>query len=1119
MGNQGMTNWKFSAFFVISLMLITGLFSNAAIAASGDGTATLTTGTPSAGAENTDGTSFIPAGKKNYKMEFTYILEVDDRAGMAGGEVQIKFPTGWSTSTAGEEFAPQAFANYADGAAPSLGTDLLEKTRFSGSSVIIPLTKDTDDNPVARLDITFGVNVPTARGAHEFTVFSKSKNGRFTKLDDTTGHKLNVRVGPRDSITITPARVLGNMTVPLTIEYDIGALPTDVNVEVEINIPRGWSFADDQALTGWVRSDNGRMLKSEAAFTADSNVTVNLMSPNLAGSYEFTTKSKSTGGSLVKLDDHDGDLTAVTDPQPDIMVGNIAPAMGTVAITPSKPVRDDKNVEFKVTFTAAGRMVTDTLDDLTRYSDRAGIQIQFPVEIARTNIKSVTGGGVAFKSGATVGADDDVTVVDNNVSITISHLSKGQTIVLTTNPIDIAVAAAHEAPNPGTAADADRKSSFGVGVATSISIDGIEDAAPLSYALEDAGLTNAGDDAQITGGLLQPVEDPGELTISPTVLERGDRGGSSEPGKTITITYKALRTHNRNDIVRILLPDVEGIKQGVSKTASGTAILIHDVDANPTEIRWDIPSILYRDSALKVEVKIFVPDSTEDLAFNYATGAEGAPVSSSPVMIPVVGKAGDVKVEIVDLSNDNPIDPSFPAASKQEIGIRFTAENTTIQENGYFKVTVPSNWSRTTTGNGVAQVKMSDLTGEGIRGDLPKTALSASGKTITVKIDDSTTTYSLAKGGSITVQYGVDPDGDKDYRAVMPSVAGEQMITAKFKAYKSYSEYTLTPITATVTRVEDGSGTATITPKSARAGSGNNTIEVRYTAEGAMGGGAVSLQIPDGWGEMQADDAAAANHIAFRSSVKGIELNTDSLVTGLVIADLPGDADDPNAFKKGNSLTFVYGGAPGNEGAEAEEDIGLTTFTIQSDGDGDGGFGNLSSTTAAPAAPAMPVGKIYKGADGALKIEVTSGADGSGTAKVEIVGTSVGELRYDDDDAAFQIHAADDVQLKFTYTAGQRIQDGQLKLTIPRADGWTTPQDLTTGQEGYTAVNAPAGAIQQPKLTSSTVTVDIVDLAPDETIVINYGDGSSTVVAPSDIGPSTFQIAIKGFEKGEPRTP
>ena len=37
MGNQGMTNWKFSAFFAIALMLMVGLFTNAAIAGNGDG--------------------------------------------------------------------------------------------------------------------------------------------------------------------------------------------------------------------------------------------------------------------------------------------------------------------------------------------------------------------------------------------------------------------------------------------------------------------------------------------------------------------------------------------------------------------------------------------------------------------------------------------------------------------------------------------------------------------------------------------------------------------------------------------------------------------------------------------------------------------------------------------------------------------------------------------------------------------------------------------------------------------------------------------------------------------------------------------------------------------------
>ena len=44
MGNQGMTNWKFSVFFVIALTLVAGLFADTALAGNGDGTIVLDLG-------------------------------------------------------------------------------------------------------------------------------------------------------------------------------------------------------------------------------------------------------------------------------------------------------------------------------------------------------------------------------------------------------------------------------------------------------------------------------------------------------------------------------------------------------------------------------------------------------------------------------------------------------------------------------------------------------------------------------------------------------------------------------------------------------------------------------------------------------------------------------------------------------------------------------------------------------------------------------------------------------------------------------------------------------------------------------------------------------------------
>ena len=45
MGNQGMTNWKFSMFFVIALTLVAGLFADTALAGNGDGKMVLGYGT------------------------------------------------------------------------------------------------------------------------------------------------------------------------------------------------------------------------------------------------------------------------------------------------------------------------------------------------------------------------------------------------------------------------------------------------------------------------------------------------------------------------------------------------------------------------------------------------------------------------------------------------------------------------------------------------------------------------------------------------------------------------------------------------------------------------------------------------------------------------------------------------------------------------------------------------------------------------------------------------------------------------------------------------------------------------------------------------------------------
>ena len=90
MGNQGTKDWKLTAFFAISLMLIAGLFGNAAIAANGDGEIEVSW---VSGAPGNEENAVLPAGYKGNSVQFTYT--VTDTS-MVGGALQITIPAGWS---------------------------------------------------------------------------------------------------------------------------------------------------------------------------------------------------------------------------------------------------------------------------------------------------------------------------------------------------------------------------------------------------------------------------------------------------------------------------------------------------------------------------------------------------------------------------------------------------------------------------------------------------------------------------------------------------------------------------------------------------------------------------------------------------------------------------------------------------------------------------------------------------------------------------------------------------------------------------------------------------------------------------------------------------------------
>ena len=338
-------------------------------------------------------------------------------------------------------------------------------------------------------------------------------------------------------------------------------------------------------------------------------------------------------------------------------------------------------------------------------------------------------------------------------------------------------------------------------------------------------------------------------------------------------------------------------------------------------------------------------------------------------------------------------------------------------------------------------------------------------------------------------------------------------ITGHFRPSPSGSFPSAGTVEIDVTQVQDGYGEATIKATAAnaptvKAGSNNNQIIVEFTAVGTMDSGAVSLQKPTGWGDFQDDDAKQANYVEVRVVGGRGKLEQPVNVTpDIVVARLETFA--PNA-----KLRFTYGNA------EVQSDIGHAEFEIQSNGGGDRSFAlvrGTERTAAEQEETPEPFGAVYRDGPGILRVEVTGADDGSGSAEVTIEDTQQGEAEYPDNVEERRIHAGDTgTYLLFTYTPTETIENGQLKF---QTNGeWSNPSN-SSGTPGYTEIDGTGAANLGDRdfdENDNSVTVDIDEIEPDDTIEIHYGiysgtdDGSGAHAPTSTATSSPFTISIKG---------
>ena len=274
MGIQGMTNWKFTAFLTIALMLVAGMFSTA-MAAANDGHGTMTVAV-------TGGTDFqtaadplpqiLLANETGYTVTFTYTATAD----MNGGMVQVAIPgddwklpkSGVTVTITGDSETLTAAANTGDRLVFTGADDKL-------TMIGVKLDADWSDGDALTIVITGGTSAiprslyvpPTGNPYREytFTTTTKAKDGAFRRLlipdddPDTPADESDVdpqpkiRVGNvasgRGTIKVSPivyqSETDRNIQLTFTAAgpmYDVG---TTINSNVVITIPQGLGTAAD----------------------------------------------------------------------------------------------------------------------------------------------------------------------------------------------------------------------------------------------------------------------------------------------------------------------------------------------------------------------------------------------------------------------------------------------------------------------------------------------------------------------------------------------------------------------------------------------------------------------------------------------------------------------------------------------------------------------------------------------------------------------------------------------------------------------------------------------------------------------------------------------------------
>jgi hypothetical protein len=520
----------------------------------------------------------------------------------------------------------------------------------------------------------------------------------------------------------------------------------------------------------------------------------------------------------------------------------------------------------------------------------------------------------------------------------------------------------------------------------------------------------------------------GTMTVSPTQVVAGTSAN------TLTFNYAATQPMTSGELT-IAVP------AGWSAPSTSTSA------AGYTTTTCSGGTVAVSGSTIEV-TGISISASTQCHVV-YGDTSHGGPGATSPTSgggMPITFTAQQ------EATNDNDLvalgsSPSLHVTQADGAGTMTVSPNTAIQgsttnnltftytataggiADGQIALVVPTGWSNP---NGI-------ITGSCEQDTYTTSAVSGG---IKVTFDE----ISLGGGAQCTIEYGYGNN------ATAPSAEGGYTFTAQVQ---SSASGTLTNIaTSPVVNVgSDGTGTLTVSPTHAVAGSSGNTLIFTYTASTTVSNGELTIAVPAGWSAPSTNSSAAG---ATSSTCGAVAVSGSTIQVTL------------GSLSSGNTCKVTYGGGSGS-GAVAPSSGGPApyTFTTQEKSSSGGTLTALSS--------------------GSPGVTVTA-LDGTGTITVSpttVITSSTGN----------------DLTFTFTAPAGG-MDNGTLTLLIP--SGWTAPGGggSAGGIGGSCAGIAENGASESGQL----VTISELSLDGGSTCTIDYGISGSNSgdTAPSTNGPSTF---------------